>query len=1200
MKQLYFLLFSTLLTFNATAQSSYWSIAEEAKITVKGTRQIIPNKYQVVQLDVVNFKNHIDNAPLEYNAANSKLTFDLPMPDGSIEQFAIVESPIMEEGLSAKFPVIKTYLGQGITNPRAAVRFGWTYKGFHAMVISEKGQIFIDPYSTDEREYYISYYKKDFSSNKQFTCHTDEKANVVEFDNDDIPLNDSPENAGNQLRTYRLALACTGEYAQFHGGTVAGALSAMAVTMTRVNLIYETEVSVRMVMIANNNLLIFLNSSSDPYTNSNGSTMLGQNRNTVNSVIGAANYDIGHVFSTGGGGIASLGSVCNNNRKAQGVTGQNTPVGDPFDVDYVAHEMGHQFSGNHTFNGTTGSCSGNLASQSSYEPGSATTIMGYAGICSGQNIQSNSDAFFHTYTFDEIINFTIGGSGNNCAAVTNTGNNEPNVSAGTGGYFIPKSTPFELTGTANDPNGDPMTYSWEQFDLGPRGEPNLPTGNAPLFRSFSPKTIPSRTFPQISDIVNNTQTMGEILPSYARGLSFRLTARDNKAGGGGVNYDGIAFQVTDNAGPFLVTEPNTSSVIWTEGTPATVNWDVANTDLAPVNCATVNILLSTDGGYTYPIVLATGVPNNGSATLLVPQGSASNTARVRVQCATGVFFDISNTNFRIVAPPAPTYYLYSIANEQTFCAPNSATFSIDVLSLLNYTDAVNLSAVGVPNGVSLTYNNNPVTPGTTLEITATADETVATGTYSIEIKGSSTSGDKSIFINLTVFSQTPTSITPLSPEDGAIDAPSELRWSNSNGAPHTYHLQVSDEPTFSNLLVDESGLTNNFYALQNLSGYSVYYWRVKADNQCAQGTFSDIFTFRTATLDCSTYGSGNSRIILSQIAFTYPSTLDISDDESILDINVKNLQGAHSRISDLSFRLKSPAGTEIELFSRICNDQDNYNINLDDQAANDNYPCPPTNGGTYQPQGSLGLFNGESSAGTWTLSVQDHEIGEGGSLSNWELEICKSVVNSNNDPIVIKNDTLKTTKGSNRKISTELLLSTDADNGAADLVYTVLKATSEGVLQLNGTALAVGSTFTQAQIDAGGLSYKHDAAAGTNDSFRFHVEDGQGGWAGSPSFIIEVVEDINRFNLEDGKVWIYPNPTTDLLNISLRLATAEQVNFTVYDAIGQLVMQGVLIDAIEGSNELQLNTNRLTSGVYALVIEGETFNITEKIVISRK
>ncbi|MGB0862845.1 MAG: reprolysin-like metallopeptidase [Saprospiraceae bacterium] len=1199
MKQLYVLLFSIILTTAATAQSSYWSNAEEAAITVKGTRQIIPNKYQVVKLDVANFKNHINTAPLEYNSTSSKLTIELPMPDGSTEQFAIVESPLMEAGLSAKFPVIKSYLGQGITNSRAAVRFGWTYKGFHAMIISEKGQTFIDPYSSNEREYYISYHKKDFSSSKQFNCHTEADDDIVTFNHDDTPLNGNPENSGDQLRTYRLALACTGEYAQFHGGTVSGALSAMAVTMTRVNLIYETEVSIRMIMIANNNQLIFLNSGSDPYTNNDGGTMLGQNRNTVNSIIGSANYDIGHVFSTGGGGIASLRSPCGT-RKAQGVTGQSSPVGDPFDVDYVAHEMGHQYGGNHTFNGTTGSCAGNLASQSSYEPGSATTIMGYAGICSGQNIQSNSDAFFHTHNFDEIVNFSVNGGGNSCASITNTGNNKPNVTAGTGGYFIPKSTPFELTGTANDPNGDPLTYSWEQFDLGPRGEPNTPTGNAPLFRSFEPKTIPSRTFPQISDIVNNTQTMGEILPDYSRGLSFRLTARDNKAGGGGVSYDGMSFEVTDAAGPFLVTQPNTSSVVWTEGTPATVNWDVANTNAAPVNCATVDILLSIDGGYTYPIVLATSVPNNGSISFVLPQGTATNNARIRVQCATNVFFDISNQNFTIVAPTAPAYFLYSVVDAQEFCAPNSAVFSIDVLSLLNYSDPVNISADGIPNGITLAFNSNPVTPGSTLEITATADESVATGTYPIEIKASSTSGDESIFINLSVFSSTPTVVAPLSPEDGTIGASNKLTWNNANGAPHTYHLQVSNEPTFANLLVDEDGLTDNFYVVPNLQGYSVYYWRVKANNQCSQGEFSEIFTFRTATLDCTTYGSGTSRIILSPIAFTYPSTLTITDDETIVDINVKNLQGTHSRISDLSFKLESPAGTEVELFSRICGNQNNFNINLDDEATNDNYPCPPTNGGTYQPQSPLGTFNGESSAGTWRLLVQDHEAGEGGKLDNWELEICKDVPNTNADPIVIKNDTLKATKGSNRNIPNELLLSTDADNGASDLVYTLIEATSEGTLQLNGTALSVGNTFTQSEINAGLLSYKHDEAAGISDAFRFHVEDGQGGWAGSPSFIIDIVEDINRFDLEAGEVRIYPNPTTDLLNISLRLATTEQVSFTVYDAIGQLVMEGALINAIAGTNDLQLNTNQLVNGVYALVIEGETFNITEKIVVSRK
>ncbi len=373
--------------------------------------------------------------------------------------------------------------------------------------------------------------------------------------------------------------------------------------------------------------------------------MLGQNQTNLDSVIGSANYDIGHVFSTGGGGVASLGVPCRVTSKARGVTGLSNPIGDPFYVDYVAHEMGHQWGANHTFNTSTSGCVSQRSASTAYEPGSGSTIMAYAGICSPHNIQNYSDDYFHGVSLDEIIAYSTLGSGNSCAAVTATGNTPPTVEAGPS-YTIPGSTPFVLTGAATDPNGDDLTYCWEQFDLGPAGHPNSPSGNAPIFRSFDPVTSPTRSFPTNSDLVNNTQSLGEILPTSDRTLHFRLTVRDNRPNGGGVADDSTTVEVEAGAGPFLVTAPNTA-VTWNGSGPHTVTWDVAGTDVAPVSCVAVDILLSIDGGLTFDGVVVQGVANDGSVDVY-PATPDTTTARIKVVCSDNIFFDISNVNFSIL------------------------------------------------------------------------------------------------------------------------------------------------------------------------------------------------------------------------------------------------------------------------------------------------------------------------------------------------------------------------------------------------------------------------------------------------------------------------------------------------------------------------------------------------------------------------
>ncbi len=650
----YFCVF-ILLTSVAFAQpnfSNLWNDISETGLNASGTRYIIPQSYRTLELNLQGLSKTLSRVPHENltRVKESDFLLSLPLPDDSFTTFKVVESPVMAEKLSIKYPQIKTYLGQGVDDVTSRVRFDITPEGFHAIIFSIKGTVYIDPYSLGETRYYISYYEKDYLPTEdelKATCNLfgtdsefgDHIRNLVE-NNPDVLI-------GSQLRTYRLACAATGEYTIFHGGTVELGLAAVVTAVNRITGVYESEVGVRLELIPNNDLIIYTNPTTDPYTNNDGSAMLDQNQSNLDAVIGNANYDIGHVVSTGGGGVAYLGVVCQTGWKARGVTGSPQPIGDPFYIDYVAHEMGHQYGGNHSFNGNEGACGGgNRNGSTAYEPGSGSTIMSYAGICGSQDLQNHSDAYFHSISFVEIVNYTNNGNGNSCPVITGTGNNEPSANVPAGGFTIPISTPFMLVGSGSDPDSDPLTYCWEEWDLGPAGHPNSPSGNAPIFRSFDPVDVPYRYFPKLANILNNTQTIGEILPTYTRTLTFRLTVRDNRAGGGGVNYAQMqSINVTNTAGPFLVTQPNTT-VTWQGNSNQTVTWNVANTSVAPVNVTQVNILLSTDGGNNFTEMLAANTPNDGSEDILLPNLPTTE-ARIKIEAVGNVFFDISNTNFTI-------------------------------------------------------------------------------------------------------------------------------------------------------------------------------------------------------------------------------------------------------------------------------------------------------------------------------------------------------------------------------------------------------------------------------------------------------------------------------------------------------------------------------------------------------------------------
>ena len=645
-----------------------WSYVDHSAVPSDLPSLIRTNDFKVATLDSTAIRNQLANAPavLTQPALESSI-LSIPKPDGTLERFSIFVSSIMEPELAAKFPEIQTYAGQGIDNPASTIQLDMTPQGFHAQVISPSGTYYVDPYSNIPSDFYTVYSK---GKAKVDTGFREFEADLPGLKGDGSSNGNGVSNGGSvqsrsgtHLRTYRLAVGATGEYTQFHGGTVALGQAAIVTAINRVGGIYQTELSIAFRLVANNDRVVYTDPATDGYTNNNGGLMLAENQAKLDSIIGNANYDIGHVFSTGGGGVAILGSVGINNIKAQGVTGLPAPIADAFYVDYVAHEVGHQFGGNHTFNSTAGSCGGGTRNASTaYEPGSGVTIQAYAGICGADDLQPNSDPYFHSASLDEMVRH-VDVVIPNVGTRTLTGNNIPLINAGLD-YTIPARTPFVLTAIGSDSDAtDTLTFDWQQRDLGPaQALTAADNGTSPLFRTWVPTTSPSRTFPRLSDLVNNTIAKGERLPTTTRQLNFRVVARDNRATGGAFDDDNMRISVIDTGAPFAVTTPNTN-VTWEGLTFQTIEWNVAGTTANGINAASVDISVSTDGGLTYPFVAATSSPNNGSTIVRVPN-TPTTRARVRVQASSGIFFDISDANFTIT--PATKTIDFNLGPSVTF------------------------------------------------------------------------------------------------------------------------------------------------------------------------------------------------------------------------------------------------------------------------------------------------------------------------------------------------------------------------------------------------------------------------------------------------------------------------------------------------------------------------------------------------------
>ncbi|MBS9462736.1 proprotein convertase P-domain-containing protein [Flagellimonas sp. 389] len=972
--------------FYTYAQQGYWKSVTARSSFKSPSIQSIGKTEAVFTLDTQSFSQKIKSVS---TFKNQSQVIDLPNHDGEVLSFALKETSVFHPDLAKKYPNIKSFSGLSLDG-KYRVRLSSSPKGLQSMIVDVDNHetVFMEQLS-NKSDMYVVYKKGESAAGKDgFVCNTEKSSSLV-------GKTISPLVADQELRRFRIAVSASGEYTDFHGGTVAGALAAINATLTRINEVFETDLGVTLELVPNNDLIIFTDAANDPYSSflnsqAPNTVLNGEVQSTITETIGEANYDVGHLFykvdlsSQNSGNAGDIGTVCRNGIKGSAFSATSIPQGDVFDLDFVSHELGHQFGANHTW-----SFQGEGTGVQS-EPGSGTTIMGYAGIAGVNNVAPNGDDYFHYNSIFQISEYLQTVS---CGQTVNL-SNAPPILTPMGDYVIPKGTAFVLEGTATDSDvSDVLTYTWEQINNGivtvSNFGPENPSGAN--FRSLPPTTDPSRYFPRLSSVVqgNLIQTnptlnsAWETVSTVERTLSFAFTARDNASGGGQVVSDLLDVQVINSAGPFVVTS-QTSNEVYEAGSIQEVTWNVANTNSSPIDAQTVDIFLSVDGGSSFPITLLEDVLNDGSTEILIP-GNSTTTARIMVKASENVFFAVNSSNFSI-----ETSNVVLDFQNLSFdgCQPNDIVIPFTYQTFSGFSETSTFSA-DLPAGLTASFVPAQATANNTdVQLTISNTNGVAPAAYPITITSTAASEVQNIPLSLAVGDTNFPDIVLLAPTDAEVGTSvgPRLEW-EENELYKEYDIEIATDVGFANIITAET-VPFNFFQSASLDPETSYFWRVRPRNDCGVGTFGTPFSFTTTTIDCKNLSSRSLPLTIAAVGTpTETTSLQFVEDLTITDVNI-NLELSHTFLEDLIITLISPAGTRVALISNVCGNLNNVNATFDDDGASIVCSGNPAISGTVNPSGSLSAFNGESVLGEWILEIKDLADGDGGTLTSFSMEVC--------------------------------------------------------------------------------------------------------------------------------------------------------------------------------------------------------------------
>ena len=922
---------------------------------------------------------------------------------GEMIAFDVKEKSNFSPILAAKFPEISSFIGVAVNDASQQIRFSLAPVGIQVAITSSTRpeKVTIEKIR-GTNTYAVVDLTEAVKSRDSFICTTPTNSVSINSANNRLTSNFSRINNNQSqfsnastLTKYRLAVSANGQYTQYHGGSVLGALSGMNATLTGVNAIFERDFGITLELIDNNDLIIYTDAATDPYSDSTGA-LNGELQTNLDTVIGSANYDHGHIFSavdrtTMGGNAGAIGGFCNDETKGSAWSDSPRPEGSDFTY-LVTHEIGHQLGANHTFGFKTEPFGKNV------EPGSGTTVMSYAGITGPDDLAISSDDYFHHVSIEQSLAYL---QSQTCHIDTPNENHLP-VIEDISDFTIPVLTPFILSGKASDADDtDVLSYAWEQIDNG-----NITNGNfgpkntdGPAFRSLPPSGIATRYMPKLSSVLNGNLTLEdpdlssswETLSAVPRDFNFGFTVRDNALGGGGVTLNKMKVSVVDNGGAFSVSSP-TSGLMYLANTAHTVKWSVAGTNLDPILADKVTITLSVDGGLTFPYTLATNTDNDGSHAVTLPDFVTSK-ARVRIEPNnSNIFYAINTQDFSITRDDiilSTDTYEYEVCSSQTTDA--SLTYGTSP----KYSDIAILSATGLPNGLSVEFSPLSVSADDTL-ITGSisAADNIVPGTYSINVNATSDSRSQSMPISIRAYSSEFSPVQLLTPKSGSVlkILRPTLTW-EADFNNDRYKVEVSKDTNFSEV-VFSTVTTQTSTKITGLLPGLKYYWRVSPANNCGVGSSGAAFSF---FMSDATYLAPDLPVdIVDEPGRVDTSTISILENQRITDINVL-VDLTYNDISQLEISLTSPLNETITLKKRYsCQGSADISTTFDDQA--ESFNC---NGSTARPEGGyLHRFNERSTIGDWVLSVSTgYGSNAQGKINVFALEITTDTDYENYPPI---------------------------------------------------------------------------------------------------------------------------------------------------------------------------------------------------------